>query len=500
MTVKIIKRLSQFMDWVEELNDGEYLFRGVKNVSYIEENKEVKTSSERRLSVDSLTPDRLLEVNKELMEKVRSIGHGHKDGRELSDLNLLAELQHFGAATCLIDFTYSALIALWFACQKETGKEQKNGKVVALRTDWLNPVKKVNYDMSGENIDYFFQTDDTGRYPRYQWRPQHQNNRIIAQQSVFVFGHPRIKIDAECEIEMDKKTDILEALEELSGITGEGLFADFYGCAWLNAHDKPNIEPTAKAYRKQGMDARQKGDTEKAINCLTEAININGGMDLDSRNAENYKERGQVYYAAKSYDQAIENYNRAIELFQGTLNSETSKIECAYVYNLIGIAFVAKGEAIIKESETLVVAEDKASEVNEFFEQAISAYNTAIREDEELTRVYNNLGNAHASMGILARRRGDSQTVETSFEQAIANYNILIETEDELAAVAYCNRGEVRLHQFNWEEAREDLKTAKQMGMNITNSFQNDYKSVEEFKRINEEELPEDITEMLEIT
>ena len=57
-------------------------------------------------------------------------------------MELLAELQHYGAATCLIDFTNSALIALWFACHKEAGKA---GKVVAMVTDDLERFSSISY-------------------------------------------------------------------------------------------------------------------------------------------------------------------------------------------------------------------------------------------------------------------------------------------------------------------------------------------------------------------
>jgi hypothetical protein len=40
--------------------------------------------------------------------------HYHKE--ELSNLELLLELQHYGAATGLIDFSRDFLVALWFAC------------------------------------------------------------------------------------------------------------------------------------------------------------------------------------------------------------------------------------------------------------------------------------------------------------------------------------------------------------------------------------------------
>ncbi len=510
MAVKTLSSLSEFMDWAAKFNKGEYLFRGVKKTSYIEDRK-VETSSERRLPKEEkpINPERLLELNEELLEKVRSIGHDQKDGKKLSDLNLLAELQHFGAATCLIDFTYSALIALWFACQQEqqeAGKKQENGKVVVLRSDGLKPLKEVDYDMSAnKNIDYFFETDDMGRYPRYRWQPQHQNNRIIAQQSVFVFGRAAIKIDDECEIEASKKVEILEALEDLSGITGERLFADFYGYAWLNAGDKSYIEPTAEAYRRKGIKARQKGDAEKAIDYLTEAIKINKEMGLDSENVENYRERGRAYYAAKNYDEAIGDYNMAIN------TAETLTSDRAFVYNLLGIAQVAKGNAIMKQSKSTEIADEVASKVDDFFNKAIKDYNEAedyykkVIEDDESTKVDNNLGNAYASKGVLARRRGDSENANACFDEAISYYTTVIKAENEFTALAYQNRGEAYLHKFDWENARKDMKTAKEKGVDNASIFGDDYESVEEFKKINgralteanETDLPPDIAEML---
>lgn len=522
MAENIFRRLSRFVEWAAEFNKGEYLFRGVKNASYIKDRK-VETSSERRLPDEEkpIAPEEILEINKELMEKVRSIGHDQKDGKKLSDLNLLAELQHFGAATCLIDFTYSALIALWFACQQEQqepGKEQENGKVVVLRSDGPEHLKKVDYDMSeNKNIDYFFEIDDKGRYPRYQWQPQHQNNRIIAQQSVFVFGATVIKAEDECEIAACKKVEILKALKELSGITGERLFADFYGYAWLNAGDKPYIEPTEEAYREKGIDASQKGNTEKAIKYLTKAIELNGKYrteaknvdekDLDLKNAENYRERGWVHKVARNFDKAICDLNTAI-----CLDSES-----ANAYNWRGIAYTAKGDSIIERNmprqnsviteEPFKIAEEPFKKADELFDKAICDFNTALKKNEELIKAYCNIGFAYASKGILARAHGDLKAAICHFDKAICHYTTVIEEyeDEEFDSIAYCNRGEVYVHKFEWDKAREDLKTAKQKDMDIADSFQNDYKSVELFKKINEQalketkekDLPEDIAEML---
>jgi hypothetical protein len=47
--------------------------------------------------------------------------HYHKE--ELSNLELLLELQHYGAATGLVDFSRDFLVALWFACDSNKDKE-----------------------------------------------------------------------------------------------------------------------------------------------------------------------------------------------------------------------------------------------------------------------------------------------------------------------------------------------------------------------------------------
>ena len=503
MSKKVLTR-SGFIKWIEEFKDGQYLFRGVKKASYIKD-REVKTSSERRLpeGEESVSPEQILEINKELLEKVRSIGHDQKDGKKLSDLNLLAELQHFGSATCLIDFTSSALIALWFACQQEredAKSKPENGKVVVLRIDGPEPLKKVDYDMSEvEKIDYFFQLDDKGRYPRYRWEPQHQNNRIIAQQSVFVFGAAPITAEAECEIIASNKLEILKALEKLSGITGERLFADFYGYAWLNAGDKPYIKPTAEdadaseAYRQRGIDADQKGDTEKAIEYLTKAIEI-------SENAENYRERGWLHKVSSNFDEAIHDLNTSLRFDS----------ESADTYNWRGIAYTAKGDSIIEENRSeqdLVITEESFKEADGLFDEAICDFETALKKNKELTKVYCNIGFTYASKGILARAHGDLAAAICHFDKAISHYTAVIEEYkgQEFDPIAYCNRGEAYVHKFEWEKAREDLKIAEEKGLDIAESFQNDYKSVEVFERVNEkalkeaneQTLPEDIAKML---
>ena len=127
-----VKTLNSFIKWAAQFNDGQYLFRGVSNKDY-----EIEASAYRRLPEGAIkNPARLLRINQDLIEKARLLGHDQKNGQRLSDLELLAELQHFGAATCLIDFTRNALVALWMACQQSTTKDA-NGKVFAVHSSHL---------------------------------------------------------------------------------------------------------------------------------------------------------------------------------------------------------------------------------------------------------------------------------------------------------------------------------------------------------------------------
>ena len=246
-----VKTLSGFIKWAEQFNDGQYLFRGVTRDTY-----KIEASTYRRLQEEDKIPANLLKLNQKLIEDARRMGHDQKDGQRLSDLDLLAELQHFGAATCLIDFTRDAQVALWFACQQssKSSKGPANGKVFAVRIDDPARFRTIDTTLIDEDIDHFlaqdakdFSAQDVENfYDReeylYQWQPKYQNNRIIAQKSVFVFGGIEIETEAECVIMESSKQKILKSMDKLSGITEASVFPDFDGFARLHAHNKPYIE------------------------------------------------------------------------------------------------------------------------------------------------------------------------------------------------------------------------------------------------------------------
>lgn len=253
-----VRTLSGFMEWAIQFTDGQYLFRGVSNDTY-----KIEASAYRRLpKEDREDPGKLLTITQELIDSARSLGHDQNEGQPRSDLELLAHLQHYGAATCLIDFTRDVMVALWMASQQSTKEKDKKkkkakGKVFAVRSDNLSQFRVVSDEQRRcAKIGDFFEQENK-RYPLYQWQPNYQNNRIIAQESVFIFGGADIPVEAECIILPSAKQKLLTDLYRISGISEASIYPDFDGFVSQHAWNKPYREPDALNILQKGMQAVQ---------------------------------------------------------------------------------------------------------------------------------------------------------------------------------------------------------------------------------------------------
>ncbi len=403
--------------------DGQILlYRGLADADW-----EIEASAYRRIK-ESLKADPALvtfqNYNKQLLDSAGLQGFRYQNGRKLSDLELLAELQHYGAATCLIDFTENAMIALWFACQEEQDKDgnKKNGKVVAMATGGIETFSTVSYeDLNEKQIEEFL---NPGKL--WKWTPSslNMNNRVVAQQSVFVFGEEVIyeSIDWHQKVEIDagRKRDILTTLEKSFGVKEQHLFNDLAGFALHNAHDKKYDAYTAEDYFRLGLRFQQREEFEKAKNYFTKTI------ERDSRFVPAYNNRGVAKNELGDHLEAISDFSKAIDL-----NPQYAK-----AYNNRGIARDA-----LKDHQ-----------------EAISDYSKAIDLNPQYAMAYNNRGNAKNELG--------------DHEDAISDYSKAIGLNPQYA-MAYYNRGNAKLALSDHEGAISDFDKAIDLNPRYADAYNN---------------------------
>lgn len=407
-----ISSLSEFIEWVNQLGSGNYLFRGVPNAEY-----KIQASAYRRPKEDTRNFEKFLQINKHLVTDARLRGHGERDGRELGDLEILAQLQHFGAATCLIDFTRNAQVALYFACEKDLKWEKKSqdsenppdGKVHVVRNDPIR-FKKVTPDLLKEKIDYFFpRFQPYGRDRQlYRWEPGYQNNRIIAQQSIFVFGDYEFDENDACIVEESCKADILTELERVSGITPATLFPDFDGFARLHREEEPYTEPSASDYFNRAAQASASAQYEEAI------ANYDKAIELDPQASDYYEWRGYARRALERNDDAIDDFNKMVEI-DGS----------PYAYEVRGktlLKLKRHQQAIADFSKMIELAPDvpfgyfrRGNAKYELgqYQEAIADFNTYLQIDTNDVRPYLSRGKAKEQIGDLEGAKEDFQKALT---------------------------------------------------------------------------------------
>lgn len=114
-----------------------FAWRGMSSVDF-----DLRSSLHRRLR-DPATEDGMRRAEMESLSAARDWGFGVTGNGHVDDLQLLADLQHFGAPTRLLDFSSNPMTALWFACQPAPqtngpgSRLSKTGVLLALNvTKW----------------------------------------------------------------------------------------------------------------------------------------------------------------------------------------------------------------------------------------------------------------------------------------------------------------------------------------------------------------------------
>lgn len=122
--------------------------------------------------------------------------------RTSSNCELLAEMQHYGGKTNLIDFTTDCCVALFFACEKFSSE---NGRIIFQEGELIRPFIK---------------------------EPPESINRVVAQSSVFVRppeGFIRPNNNDVINIPSSLKIPVLEHLRTEYDVSTETIYNDIHG-------------------------------------------------------------------------------------------------------------------------------------------------------------------------------------------------------------------------------------------------------------------------------
>ena len=460
------------------------IFRGQSD-----ENSTLDSSADRRLTKEAQPLSLIEYLTKVLIEPARSEGYAHQQNKELNDLELLAKLQHHGAATCLIDFTANFHIALWFACKSD----KTDGKVFVVNRGDTQNFKEVTPERAKEDIaklllpqvttqqspsevtperasqgitELLQPQPTTQRYASserqpeiYYWKPPANENRIVAQHSCFIFSAKSIKSEIYKEIAISKehKQEIRMLLQKYYGIDNQSIFRDFGGFAASQGQDEPIIliDPTSEEPPlRSGNRHFQQGKFDEAIEDYDETIRIN------PESADAYNNRGAAKGALRKYQEAIADFDEAVRINPQHANAYKNKGKAKSALGQYHDAIADYDQAIRINSQFTEAYYDRgnAKDMLGRHDEAIADYNEAIRINPQSADVYNNRGITKSALG--------------QYHDAIADYDQAIRINPQYAQ-AYNNRGIAKKNLGQYHDAIADYDQAIRINPQFADAYYN---------------------------
>ena len=485
----IINSVSEFLKCIEDITikegdatkRSEFLFRGQECAKW-----KVESSAYRRLKIEvdnqEVPGEYELYYNSVLIEQFKhaDLHSGYPSKIMELDLGILAQLQHNGAATSLIDFSGNPLISLWFACQKSP-EPDSDGKVFVLSTSNESEFEEIN---TYEQIkDYSLKVPEQlhlgevygilNNKKTVYWKPAHLNKRIAAQQSYFLIGKRKLPGMKEITIIGSFKSKILKELSSVYGINELTLYPDLVGFAQVNS-----------IYPSYGKEEKQ--ERKRII-----IRNYDQIIAKDSKDSQSYNDRGIAKYHFDDYKGAIEDFNIAIKDKKNNID----------IYSNRGSAKYKLGNVKIKSNNHLGAIKDYKDAIEDFnkaidgepknalnynsrgfvkselggikhevkyYTESIEDYTKAITMEPDYVYSYNNRGRAQFVLGDA--KREVNEYYSDYYKHAIKDFEKAIKMEPD-SANFYYNRGLTRFVLEEYKDSIEDFNKSIKINSKHLNSY-----------------------------
>ena len=394
---------------------------------------------------------------------------------------ILAELQHYGGKTNLIDFTDDYLIALFFACEKYA---ECDGRIVLHCPD---DKSKVN--------------------------PRYTNNRVVSQKSVLVRPSRGFLVpDDEDEVVVvpsQLKAVLLEYLSDLHGISERSVYSDIYGYI---RHQNPKrssymvefneARAALEPFRGEEVEAALEEGRAVLQNIPGTRVWYQRGMSYLDRNPNitivgievPQDDRGPKPFYVWVTPSELAN------LYANRIATESN------IEPLVR-AHCGHGEALLLQDELEGAGVDfeNALKLDPVSAQAYlgrahllaqqGKHDDALSEIEEALELRPHTPPVFMDRGLIQLQNGCATAALSDFDIAI------IQSSDQYVEVrgrdGFFFRGVARCFVNDWDEAKSDLEEARNKGVLIASSFQRVFGGIEQFEREHQVRLPSSIRTLL---
>ncbi len=174
-----------------------------------------------------------------MLDPARSYGFGSEDGQLIPDIQLLAKLHGFGAATGFLDFALDPLAALWYACEVD----DCDGRVFLVDLDSWIGFRRISVGEALQSVEEIFRwPEERGGNLYFETSVQENDSaRELQSKNFSVQAWPLIPADAfrSVVIAATDKPQIRQELEEKFDYGKPGLLADLQRFSVVNSPRLP---------------------------------------------------------------------------------------------------------------------------------------------------------------------------------------------------------------------------------------------------------------------